>query len=157
MQFIYYTILDICLYVVPESWLFFLLLWRIWSFSKNNGKLINDYSLRILCVVVSLFRMFAFNLNSYRLYRPCRRHAFPPRPHGQQHLPQLRHPPVHGDCDGTDVVLWKWCEGDNQRWNLEDPARLMNSTSHLIHRDFERIQIGKHKESDGNRITWMRI
>jgi hypothetical protein len=42
---------------------------------KNNGKLINDYSLRILCVVVSLFRMFAFNLNSYRLYRPCRRHA----------------------------------------------------------------------------------
>jgi hypothetical protein len=49
----------------------------------------------------------------------------------------------------------KWCEGDNQHWNLEDPALLLNDIP--IHRDFERIQIGKHKESDGNRTAWMRI
>ena len=26
----------------------------------------------------------------------------------------------HGGVrDGTEVVLWKWCEGDNQRWKLQ--------------------------------------
>ncbi|KAJ3686673.1 hypothetical protein LUZ61_015837 [Rhynchospora tenuis] len=31
----------------------------------------------------------------------------------------------HGDKDhggvhdGTNIVLWKWCEGDNQRWKIE--------------------------------------
>jgi hypothetical protein len=30
----------------------------------------------------------------------------------------------HGDKDhggvrdGTNIVLWKWCEGDNQRWKI---------------------------------------
>ena len=56
---------------------------------------------------------------------------------------------LHGVYDGTDIVLWKWCEGDNQRWNLEDPALLLNSTSI---RSIERIQIGRHKESDGKRM-----
>ena len=31
---------------------------------------------------------------------------------------------LHGDKwhggvrDGTEIVLWKWCEGDNQRWKV---------------------------------------
>uniref|UniRef100_I1QDA8 Stress responsive protein n=2 Tax=Oryza glaberrima TaxID=4538 RepID=I1QDA8_ORYGL len=26
----------------------------------------------------------------------------------------------HGGVrDGTDIVLWKWCEGDNQRWKIQ--------------------------------------
>jgi hypothetical protein len=36
---------------------------------------------------------------------------------------------LHGIYGDTDVVLWKWCEGDNQRWNSEDPALLLDLTS----------------------------
>ena len=26
----------------------------------------------------------------------------------------------HGGVrDGTEIVLWKWCEGDNQRWKIQ--------------------------------------
>ncbi|ONM60496.1 hydroxyproline-rich glycoprotein family protein [Zea mays] len=26
---------------------------------------------------------------------------------------------AHGGVhDGTEIVLWKWCEGDNQRWKI---------------------------------------
>lgn len=33
----------------------------------------------------------------------------------------------HGGVhDGTQIVLWKWCEGDNQRWKIAPWCKLLH-------------------------------
>jgi hypothetical protein len=74
---IFISSLDICSCVASGVMDFCPLLWRIWWFSKNNGKLINDSALRILCVVLTYIFAIAIwdylqheyldNLNSFRL------------------------------------------------------------------------------------------
>jgi hypothetical protein len=54
---------------------------------------------------------------------------------------------LHGIYGDTDVVLWKWCEGDNQRWNSEDPALLLDLTS------IRSIETWREFRSEGTR-SW---
>uniref|UniRef100_A0A453I6A1 Uncharacterized protein n=1 Tax=Aegilops tauschii subsp. strangulata TaxID=200361 RepID=A0A453I6A1_AEGTS len=47
---------------------------------------------------------------------------------------------LHGDKehggvrDGTSLVLWKWCEGDNQRWKILPWCKCPLTRSHLLKR-----------------------
>ena len=42
----------------------------------------------------------------------------------------------HGGVrDGTGLVLWKWAEGDNQRWKIVPWCKCLNKPLHLKSRD----------------------